>query len=59
MNYVAPGGPDLQQLKMIFQHLAETGRILAVSLSSWNPELDPDGHTQRACLEALEVLLRA
>jgi arginase len=59
MNYAAPGGPDLQQLKMIFQHLAESGRIIAVSLSSWNPELDPDGHTQRACLEALEVLLRA
>ena len=59
MNYLAPGGPDLEQLKIIFQHLADTRRIIAVSLSSWNPELDPDGRTQRSCMEALEVLLRA
>ena len=59
MNYLAPGGPDLQQLKDVFQYLAGTGRIIAVSLSSWNPALDPDGRTQRACMEALEVLLQS
>jgi arginase len=58
MNYLAPGGPDLEQLKVIFRHLADTSRIVAVSLSSWNPALDLDGLTQRACMEALEVLLK-
>jgi arginase len=57
MNYLAPGGPDLEQLKVIFRHLAKRARIIAVSLSSWNPDLDTDGHTRRACMEALGVLL--
>jgi arginase len=57
MNYFAAGGPDLDQLKEIFQHLAATEQVLAVSLSSWNPDLDRDRRTQRACMKALEVLL--
>lgn len=59
MNYFAEGGPDLEQLEVVFKHLAGTGRIVAVSLSSWNPALDLDGATARACMEALEVLIRA
>jgi arginase len=57
MNYPAPGGPNLQQLKAVFNHLAETGRSIAVSLSSWNPELDTNDRTQRVCMEALEELI--
>lgn len=57
MNYFAEGGPDLTLLKSVFRHLAGTGRIAAVSLSSWNPALDTDGSTQRVCMEALGVLV--
>jgi arginase family enzyme len=59
MNYYAPGGPTLEQLITIFHHLAETKRIIAVSLSSWNPELDPDQHTQQVCMDALQALLQS
>ena len=59
MNYYAPGGPTLEQLITIFHHLAETKRIIAVSLSSWNPELDPDQHTQQTCMDALQALLQS
>jgi arginase len=57
MNYLAPGGPGLEQLEVVFQHLAKTGRIMAVSLSSWNPGLDLYRPTQDACMKALESLL--
>ncbi len=58
MNYFSEGGPDLTQLKSVFRHLAGTGRIVAVSLSSWNPALDTDGSTQQVCMEALDALIR-
>jgi arginase len=57
MNYLAPGGPNLEQLKTVFRHLAKTGRIMTVSLSSWNPDLDHDGSTRQASMEALGSLL--
>lgn len=56
MNYLAPGGPDLERLKLVFQHLALSKRIAAISLSSWNPELDLDHSTRKACMHALDVL---
>jgi arginase len=56
MNYLAPGGPDLIQLERIFRHLARSTRIAAISLSSWNPALDPEGKTMAACMEALDEL---
>jgi len=59
MNYYATGGPTLEQLITIFHHLAETERIIAVSLSSWNPELDPNQHTQQVCMDALQTLLHS
>lgn len=58
MNYFAEGGPDLAQLQAIFRHLVDSCEIIAVSLSSWNPEMDGDGQTQTACMAALEALLQ-
>jgi arginase len=57
MNYLADGGPDLDQLQAVFRYLAETDRIMAVSVSTWNPALDSDGRTQRNAMEALACLL--
>jgi arginase family enzyme len=57
MNYLADGGPDLEQIKAVFRYLAETNRIMAVSVSTWNPELDGDGYSQRNAMEALATLL--
>jgi len=57
MNYPAPGGPSVNTLQRVFQHLAHTSRIVAVSLSSWNPSLDPDGRSQTAAMSLLHALL--
>ena len=57
MNYPAPGGPSVNTLQRVFQHLAHTRRIVAVSLSSWNPSLDPDGRSQTTAMSLLHTLL--
>lgn len=46
MNYPAPGGPSGETLREVFRHLAATGRVAAVSLSAWNPDL-PNAHRSR------------
>jgi arginase len=57
MNYPAFGGPSSLDLQNIFRYLAQTGQILAVSISSWNPKLDKDGHSQEVCMALLETLI--
>ena len=39
MNYPAADGPSLEAVRMAMIHLATTGRVVAFSVSSWNPEL--------------------
>ncbi|MFV1949038.1 MAG: arginase family protein [Anaerolineales bacterium] len=55
-NYLAEGGPNKEQLGEIFQHLAETGQIQAVSLSSWAPDLPGSEQSRDVSLELLEIL---
>ena len=38
-NYPAPGGPSLAEVRAALAHLAATGRVAAVSFSTWNPAL--------------------
>lgn len=57
MNYPVGGGPSPSQLNEAFGFIAGTGRLVAVSLSSWNPELDQDGRSRAASLELLRVLI--
>ncbi|MCB8984791.1 MAG: arginase family protein [Ardenticatenaceae bacterium] len=57
MNYPAPGGPTADMLRRVFRYLAETGRVTAVSLSAWNPELDGDGRSQAISMSLLQTLL--
>ncbi len=57
MNYPAFGGPSALALKDVFRHLAKTGQVSAVSVSSWNPELDKDGNTKKVCMALLETLI--
>ena len=37
MNYPAADGPSLHEVRMAMIHLATTGRVVAFSVSSWNP----------------------
>lgn len=36
-NYPAPGGPSLREVREALEHLASSGRVAAVSFSTWNP----------------------
>lgn len=56
-NYPAPGGIAPDDLGRVFRHLAETGSIAAVSLSSWAPDLPGADQSREVCLELLELLL--
>lgn len=51
-NYPAPGGPSLRDMQMILAHLAATGRVAAVSFSTWNPAL-PGADRAAAAASAL------
>ena len=36
-NYPAPGGPSSEDVGAVFARLAATGRVVAASMSAWNP----------------------
>ena len=57
MNYLAEGGPSVAVLKRIFHRIAQTGRLKAVSVSTWNPELDKNDRTKNAVLSLIDDLL--
>ncbi len=56
-NYLAPGGPSRDELAGVFQALRASGRVVAVSVSCWNPAADGGGATARVCLDLLADLL--
>ena len=57
MSYPAPGGPSAAVLGEVFDKLARSGQVMAVSVSTWNPELDSNGSTAELCLGVLDQLL--
>ena len=57
MNYPAPGGPSSETVRQVFRYLANTGNVAAVSLSSWNPDLDKNGRSRTICMDLLNELL--
>ena len=56
-NYPAPGGIRKDELKEVFQYLANTGLIAAVSLSTWAPDLPGAEKSRDVSLELLEILI--
>jgi arginase len=57
VSYPAPGGPSAATMQQVFRFLAQTGRVTAVSISTWNPKLDDNGHSREAAMSLLEDLL--
>jgi arginase len=55
-NYPASGGPTAAETAVVLAHVASGGRVVAASMSSWNPELDTDGATAAACMTAFEAV---
>jgi arginase len=56
MNYLAEGGPRAEELGKVLRHIAQTGRVKAISVSTWNPELDEDGYSKETSLNLLQKL---
>jgi len=57
MNYPVPGGPSATIVQSVFARLAATDRVVAASMSAWNPALDEDGESERICLETFKALV--
>jgi arginase len=57
MNYPAPGGPAAETVRDVLRTLAATDRVVAVSVSLWEPSLDPEGQTQAVVQGAMNALL--
>jgi arginase len=57
MNYPATGGPSVKELQDVFRYLSKTGKVAAVSMSSWNPDLDKDGNSRAVCMKLLNILV--
>ena len=56
-NYPAPGGPSLAEVRAALVHLAATGRIAAVSFSTWNPALPGADRAAAAGAELAAIFL--
>ena len=57
MSYPAPGGPSVLEMAQVFDYLAASGQVAAVSVSSWTPELDLDGRSKQVAMELLGHLV--
>ncbi len=55
--YPVPGGLRAAKLEEVFRALAARREIVAVTFSTWSPELDRDGSSRDVCLSLLKALL--
>ena len=56
-NYPAAGGPSASVVQSVFNRLARSGRVAAVSLSAWNPELDNARRSEDVSMALLYTLV--
>jgi arginase len=59
MAYVAEGGPSTEAMKNVMQHLANTGKVVAVSMTVWDQQNDADKKTEAACMACFDALIGA
>ncbi len=57
VSYPAEGGPSLETIKTSLAHLADTGRVAAVSVTMWNPEMDEDSQGEQVVMDVVERLV--
>jgi arginase len=61
MMYLVPGGPSLNSMVDLAHGLAHTGRIVAISMTTWTlgkePNRDDDKRSETACMSVLNALL--
>jgi arginase len=59
VNYPAEGGPALETVAQSLERLARSGRVAAVSVTLWNPELDDSGSAEEVVLGLVDRFLAA
>jgi arginase family enzyme len=57
LQYSVRGGPSLDALVDAAARLHATGRIAAVSVTTWDLARDADRATERVCLRVLDALI--
>jgi len=57
INYPAPHGPSLEDVRDAVGQLASTGRVVAASVSSWNPALPGADEAAAATHSIMDVFL--
>jgi arginase len=57
VSYPAQGGPTYADMQRLMHRLAATGRVVAVSMTTWNFTMDTDRKTEQACLPLFYTLL--
>jgi arginase len=57
MSYRAAGGPSSADVQAVFQSLFQTKQIVAVSMTTWTPQLDGDGRSRAVCMGLLGCLI--
>jgi arginase len=58
MNYPAPDGPSLSATREALRRYAATGRVVAFSMSLWNPALPGADVAAAACATLAEIFAR-
>jgi len=57
VSYRAVGGPTAADLQVMFRSLAQTKQVIAVSMTTWKPQIDEAGRSQAVCMELLQFLI--
>jgi arginase len=57
MSYPAAGGPAAEEMTQVLRYLAGTGKVVAVSMATWDPHLDATGQTAKVCMDLLRSFL--
>jgi arginase len=56
-SYPTSGGPSSDEVRAVFRHLKNSGRVSAISMCTWTPSLDPDGRSRELCMSVFNELL--
>jgi len=57
VSYPAKGGPPIETVNTSLAHLADTGRVAAVSVTMWDPEADNQGNAEEVVLGIVDQLV--
>ncbi len=57
VSYPAPGGPSAAEVRRALIHLAATGQVTAVSVSTWNPGLPEAARSMAVSLDLVAPFL--